>query len=203
MTSPHEKDRNQDMKPAPAAKGLFDGLTEASTSTAGRALLAKTRELFGFAPNLAVAMSADPAALGGYLQVLQAFAGTCLGPLEQQIVLMAVSRANQADYSVAVHATLASQLGAPASLVKAIGTGAAIEDSKYAALRRFAEALTVGRGQVSDAELEDFLAAGYGREAVVAVAFGTAVKTFANAIAHLAHTPVDEAFLPALDRLRH
>jgi AhpD family alkylhydroperoxidase len=190
------------MRSVPAAKTIFDGLTEASTSAAGRALLAKTRELFGFAPNLAVAMSADPAALEGYLQVLQAFGGTSLDPIEQQIVLMAVSRANQADYSVAVHATLATKLGAAAGLVKAAGTGATIEDPRYGALRRFAEALTVGRGQVSDAEIEEFLAAGYKREAVVAVAFGVAVKTFANAIAHLAHTPVDDAFAPALSRLR-
>ena len=190
------------MKSAPAAKKIFDGLTEASTSAAGRALLAKTRELFGFAPNLAVAMSADPAALEGYLQVLQAFGGTSLDPIEQQIVLMAVSRANQADYSVAVHATLATKLGAAAALVKAAGTGATIEDPKYAALRRFAEALTVGRGRVSDAEIEEFLAAGYEREAVVAVAFGVAVKSFGNAIAHLARTPVDDAFAPALSRLR-
>ena len=190
------------MRSAPAAKTIFDGLTEASTSAAGRALLVKTRELFGFAPNLAVAMSADPAALEGYLQVLQAFGSTSLDPIEQQIVLMAVSRANQADYSVAVHATLATKLGAAAGLVKAAGTGATIEDPRYGALRRFAEALTVGRGQVSDAEIEEFLAAGYKREAVVAVAFGVAVKTFANAIAHLAHTPVDDAFAPALSRLR-
>jgi AhpD family alkylhydroperoxidase len=190
------------MKSVATAKTLFDGVTETSTSAAGRALLAKTRELFGFAPNLAVSMSADPAALEGYLQVLQAFGGTSLDPIEQQIVLMAVSRANQADYSVAVHATLATKLGAAAALVKAAGTGATIEDSRYAALRRFAEALTVGRGRVSDAEVEDFLAAGYGREAVVAVAFGVAVKTFANAIAHLARTPVDDAFSPALALVR-
>ena len=190
------------MKSAPDAKTLFCGLTEASTSAAGQTLLAKTRELFGFVPNLAVAMSADAAALEGYLQVLQAFGGTSLDPIEQQVVLMAVSRANQADYSVAVHATLAAKLGAAAALVRAAGAGATIEDPRYAALRHFAEALTVGRGRISDAEIEAFLAAGYGREAVVAVAFGVAVKTFANAVAHLARTPVDDAFAPALARVR-
>src|SRR5260221_11729327 len=99
------------MKSAPAAKKIFDGLTEASTSAAGRALLAKTRELFGFAPNLAVAMSADPAALEGYLQVLQAFGGTSLDATEPQIMLVAVSPANQAGYAPAVPATLATELG--------------------------------------------------------------------------------------------
>jgi alkylhydroperoxidase family enzyme len=48
-----------------------------------------------------------------------------------------------------------------------------------------------------------FLAAGYDRKAVVAVAFGIAAKTFANALAHLARTPVDEPFEPALADLRH
>src|SRR5260221_14372122 len=111
------------MKSAPAAKKIFDGLTEASTSAAGRALLAKTRELFGFAPNLAVAMSADPAALEGYLQVLQAFGGTSLDPIEQQIVLMAVGRPHQADYSVGGPPPPAAELAAACPLVQAARHG--------------------------------------------------------------------------------
>src|SRR5437879_429747 len=130
-----------------AAKSLFDGLTEKTAPSAAQPLLAKAREIFGFVPNLAVAMAAVPSALEGYFHVLQAFGQTPLTPLEQQVVLMAVSRANQASYSVAVHATVASTLDAAPELVKGVGTGSTIADPKLAALRRFAEALTVGRGQ--------------------------------------------------------
>jgi alkylhydroperoxidase family enzyme len=115
---------------------------------------------------------------------------------------MSVSRANQADYSLAVHAALALKVGADPGIVRAVGTGRSMPDARLAALRRFTEALTVARGLVPAAEVDSFLAAGYDRAAIIAVAFGVAVKTFANALAHLAQTPVDAAFAPALADLR-
>jgi AhpD family alkylhydroperoxidase len=181
----------------------FTDLTEATAPAAAQPLLAQAREIFGFVPNLAVVMATEPATLGSYFQALQAFGQTSLSPIEQQVVLMAVSRVNRADYSLAVHATLAAKLGAPADVVKAVGTGAPVADPRLAALRRFAEMLTIGRGEIASAELTAFLAAGYDRKAVVAVAFGIAAKTFANALAHLARTPVDEPFESALAELRH
>ncbi|SED80658.1 alkylhydroperoxidase AhpD family core domain-containing protein [Rhizobiales bacterium GAS191] len=183
-------------------KALFDDLTEDTAPAAAQPVLAKAREVFGFVPNLAITMAAVPAALEGYFHVLQAFGETPLSPIEQQIVLMSVSRANQAEYSLAIHAALAAKLGANADTVRGAATGGAIGDPKLAALRRFSEALTVSRGQVSASEVESFLAAGYDRAALVAVAFGVAVKTFANTLAHLAKTPVDAAFAPALASLR-
>jgi AhpD family alkylhydroperoxidase len=186
---------------APSASALFDGLSETTAPAAAKPLLAAARASFGFLPNLAVVMAAEPAALESYFHALQAFGQTTLGPIEQQIVLMAVSRANAADYSLAVHAALAAKLGAAPELVKAVGTGGPVSDRKLAALRRFTEALTVGRGQVPEGEIAAFVGAGYDRAAVVAVAFGVAVKTFANALAHLARTPVDAPLAPALAAL--
>ncbi len=180
----------------------FTDLTEATAPAAAQPLLAQARSIFGFAPNLAVVMAAEPATLEAYFHALQAFGQTSLSPIEQQIVLMAVSRVNRADYSLAIHAALAAKLGAPANVVKAIGTGTPVSDARLAALRRFTELLTIGRGDIARAELAAFLDAGYDRNAVVAVAFGIAAKTFANALAHLAQTPVDKPFEPALADLR-
>ena len=187
----------------PATVNPFSGLTEATAPTAAQPLLAQARAIFGFVPNLAVVMAAEPATLESYFQALHAFGQTSLSPIEQQIALMAVSRANRADYSLAIHAALAAKLGAPADVVKAVGTGAPVPDPRLAALRRFTEMLTIGRGDIASAELAAFLAAGYDGKAVVAVAFGIAAKTFANALAHLAGTPVDKPFEPALADLRH
>ncbi|HEX4597778.1 MAG TPA: carboxymuconolactone decarboxylase family protein [Burkholderiaceae bacterium] len=181
---------------------LFGELSETTAPPAARPLLARAREIFGFVPNLAITMAAVPATLEGYFHVLQAFGETPLNPIEQQIVLMSASRANQADYSLAIHAALATRLGADPAVVRAVVNGESLSDARLAALRRFTEALTVARGRVSASEVDDFLAAGYDRAAIVAVAFGVAVKTFANTLAHLAKTPVDAAFAPALASLR-
>jgi uncharacterized peroxidase-related enzyme len=184
------------------ASSPFAGLTEAAVPDASKPLLAQARAVFGFVPNLAVAMALEPPALEAYFHALEAFGKTSLSPIEQQLVLMAVSRANHADYSLAIHAALATKLGAAADLVTAVGTGGRIGDARMSALRRFAETLTIARGDVAAADVEAFLAAGYDRGAIVAVAFGVAVKTFANALALLAGTPVDEPFAPALAKLK-
>lgn len=181
---------------------LFGDLTETNAPSASQPLLAKARQIFGFVPNLAVTMAAVPAALESYFHNLQAFGETPLTPIEQQIVLMAVSRVNGAEYSLAIHAGLATKLGASPDIVHGVGTGGSVADIRLGALRRFAETLTIGRGHVADHDIEAFLAAGYDREAVISVAFGVAIKTFANALAHLARTPVDSAFAPALASLR-
>ena len=186
----------------PAGAHLFHGLTQDTVPPAARPFLEKAHEAFGFVPNLAVAMATVPPALEAYLHMLHRFGQTPLNAIEQQVVLMAVSRANGADYSLAVHAAMAANLGANAHVIKGVGTGGPVGDPKLSSLRQFTEALTLGRGRVSEDELDRFLAAGYDRAAVVSVAFGVAVKTFANTMAHLAESPVDEAFAPALASLR-
>jgi alkylhydroperoxidase family enzyme len=185
-----------------SAANLFADLSETTAPPAARPLLTKSREIFGFVPNLAITMAAVPATLEGYFHVLQAFGDTPLTPIEQQIVLMSASHANQADYSLAIHAAFATKLGADPVVVKAVVTGESISDDRLAALRRFTEVLTIARGRVSASEVDAFLAAGYERAAIVAVAFGVAVKTFANTLAHLAKTPVDDAFASAFSKLR-
>ena len=185
-----------------AASAPFSDLTEAAVPAAAKPLLAQVRAIFGFVPNLAVVMALEPAAVDAYFHALDAFGKTSLSPIEQQIVLMAVSRANRADYSLAIHAALAAKLGAGADLVTAVGTGGRVADPRMSALRRFTEILAIGRGEVAAADVETFLAAGYDRAAIVAVVFGVAVKTFANALALLAGTPVDETFAPALANLK-
>jgi uncharacterized peroxidase-related enzyme len=180
----------------------FTGLTTESAAPAAQPMLAKAREIFGFVPNLAVTMAAVPATLKSYFEGLQAFGETPLSPIEQQLVLMAVSRVNGADYSLAIHATFATKLGADPEIVRAVATGGVVRDARLGALRRFAEALTWSRGRVTEEDVEAFLAAGFGPEAMVAVAFGMAVKTFANSLAVLAGTPVDAAFAPTLEGLR-
>ena len=185
-----------------SAGELFVGFTEKNAPPAAHPLLAKAREIFGFVPNLAVTMAVVPAALESYFHALQAFGDTPLSPIEQQIVLMSVSRVNRADYSLAIHTALALKLGADPRTVRAVGTGRSVSDARLAALQRFTEAVTLDRGQVCRREIDSFLAAGYDPAAIVTVAFGVAVKTFANALAHLAKTPVDSAFAPALAELR-
>jgi AhpD family alkylhydroperoxidase len=164
---------------------------------AARSSFDQMRQLFGFVPNLAVAMAAEPSALAAYLGLLEGLSSSALSPLEQQLVMVAASVANEAPYNIAVHATAASLLGGDPELVKSAAEGGPLDDAKLAALRRFAEALTVGRGQVSIPVVERLRAAGYGQPAIVAETLGVAAMTFATGVAHLTRPAIDAAFVPA------
>ncbi|MHC5763792.1 carboxymuconolactone decarboxylase family protein [Nostoc sp.] len=52
------------------------------------------------------------------------------------------------------------------------------------------------RGWVEDSEIEEFLAAGYGKQQVLEVILGIAIKVMHNYTNHIAKTPLDKPFQP-------
>ena len=178
-------------------RALFGDLNAGSAPAAARELLEGMRGVFGFTPTLGYALAAEPAVLRAYLTLLQSLGETSLDPIAQQVALAAASRANAADYGIAVHATLAARLGAPAEVVSALRHGGPLADPKLEAVRRFADAIAAKRTQVSDSDVNALKAAGYDRRAAVAIALAAAGKTLVNAVAHLSHAEIDAGFRPA------
>lgn len=183
-----------------AAQGpaLFGVLGEASAPPAAKELLDGLRGVFGFVPNLGYALAAEPSALGAYMTMLQSLGATSLDPIAQQVAMVAASRANGADYGIAVHATLAGKLGAPADIVEALHRGGPLRDPKLEAVRRFASAIASKRTQVSDSDVNALKAAGYDARVAVAITLAAAAKTLVNTIAHLARPEIDAGFRPVV-----
>lgn len=177
-------------------EALFGMLNEATAPAEARPILDAMRGVFGFVPNLGHALAAEPAVLGAYVAWLQALGTTSLDPIEQQVAMVAASRANAADYGVAVHATLAARLGATGVVVDTMRNGGAFADPKLEAVRRFATAIASGRTQVSDSDVIALKAAGFDRRAAVAIAMAVAGKTLANTVAHLSRVEIDAGFAP-------
>nr|WP_279616406.1 carboxymuconolactone decarboxylase family protein [Caballeronia temeraria] len=150
--------------------------------------------VFGFVPNLGYAIAAEPSALGAYISMLQALGESSLDPVAQQVAMVSASRANSAEYGIAVHATLAAKLGASAEVVQALRNGGTIDDPRLEAVRRFAGAIATNRTQVSDSDVNALKAAGFDRRAMVAIALAAAAKTLVNTVAHLSRPEIDEAF---------
>jgi AhpD family alkylhydroperoxidase len=153
-------------------------------------------KMFGFTPNVALVMGQSPVALNCYLSNLQSFGRTSFTPVEQQFVLLAVSIANRSPYSVAVHSSLAQQAGADPAALAAIRAGRPITDLRLEQLRRFTQLATIKRGNVCDAEMDAFLAAGFDPQHMVEVMFGIATKTFANYLQAIFEPELDAAFKP-------
>ncbi|HVY17333.1 MAG TPA: alpha/beta fold hydrolase [Rhodopila sp.] len=182
-----------------AAQGqaLFGSLNEASAPAAAKDLLDGMRGVFGFVPNLGYALAAEPPVLAAYIAMLQSLGATSLDPIAQQVAMVAASRANAADYGVAVHATLAARLGASTDIVEALREGGPLGDPKLEAVRRFAAAIASKRTQVSDSDVHALRAAGYDHRTAVAIALAAAAKTLVNTVAHLARPEIDAGFRPA------
>ncbi len=175
-------------------EALFGKLDQASVSAEGKELVAGMSTLFGFVPNLGYALAAEPVVLDVYIKMLQALGQTSLDPIAQQVALAAASRANAAEYAIAVHATLAEKLGASAEVVEVLRNGGSFSDAKLEAVRRFAAAIASKRTQVSDSDVHALTAAGYDRRAAVAIALAAGAKTLVNTVAHLSHAEIDKGF---------
>lgn len=176
---------------------LFGELSAASAPAAARDLLDGMASVFGFTPNLGYALAAEPTVLSAYITMLQSLGATSLDPVAQQVALVSASRANAADYGVAVHVTLAAKLGASAQVVEALRNGGALPDAKLEAVRRFAAAIASKHTQVSDSDVNALKAAGFDHRATVAIALAAAAKTLVNTVAHLSRPEIDAGFLPA------
>ena len=177
-------------------EALFGTLNAASAPAAAKDLLDGMSALFGFVPNLGYALAAEPSVLSAYIAMLQSLSETSLDPIAQQVAMVAASRANAADYGIAVHATLAGKLGASADVVAALRSGGGLADAKLEAVSQFATAIAMNRTQLSDSDVNALKAAGYDQRAAVAIALAAGAKTLANTVAHLSRPEIDPGFQP-------
>src|SRR5512147_3011437 len=100
-----------------------------------RPLLEGIKQAFGFVPNLFAVFAESPAALEGALAMGQAFAKSTLTPVEQQLVALAVSEANDCAFCMAAHSTLAKRVAkADPGLVAAVRGREPLRDAKLQAL---------------------------------------------------------------------
>ena len=109
--------------------------------------------------------------------------------------MLAASEANDCEYCVAAHSTLAKRfVKVDPAVVDAVRRRAPLSDAKLDALVIFARKVVEQRGWLSGGEVDAFLTAGYTRAQVMEVLLGVGMKTFNNYVDHIAHTPLNDQF---------
>lgn len=174
----------------------FSVHTIESAPSGSKPTLEAARDALGFVPNLYGVMAEAPALLEGYKALSAVFEKSSLTATERQIVLLMASYDNGCEYCVAAHSTIAAMQRVPDEVISAIRDGERIEDPKLEALRQFTSAVVTKRGWPDEAEVTDFLNAGYGRAQILEVVLGVGIKTLSNYTNHVADTPLDQAFAP-------
>ncbi len=157
-------------------------------------ILAAVQRKFGFVPNLFRVMAEAPAAAEAYAKVMDIFETSSFSNAEKQTVLLSASVANECDYCVAAHSTIAAMKGVPAATIEALRSGTTLPDPKLDALAVLTRSIVETRGWPSEAAKEAFFAAGYGTREYLEVIVGVTVKTLSNYVNHAADTPLDTAF---------
>jgi uncharacterized peroxidase-related enzyme len=169
--------------------------TAESAPAASRPLLEGVARSMGFVPNLFGVFAESPAALRGGLAIYEAFSSSSLSPVEQQLVMLAASEANDCEYCVAAHSTLAKRFAkVDGAVVGATRRREPLADAKLDALVMFTRKVVEQRGMLSEAEVAAFLAAGYTKAQLIEVLLGVGMKTFNNYVDHVAHTPLNDQF---------
>ncbi|MFQ5471172.1 MAG: carboxymuconolactone decarboxylase family protein [Gammaproteobacteria bacterium] len=173
---------------------LFPVHTKESAPEAARQILEAVAGTFGFVPNLLGVMAISPALAEAYVTLSGIFEKKSgLTTIEQQIVLLAVSRYHECHYCVAAHSMIADRHKVPREVTDAIRNDRLISDPKLEALRQLTTSIVETRGRPPENVLQAFINAGYLPSHVFDVLVGIAQKTLSNYSNHLADTPLDSS----------
>jgi uncharacterized peroxidase-related enzyme len=161
-----------------------------------RTALERAKKATGFIPNMYAGMANSPGMLDTYLDGYARFRkDSGFTPVEQEVVLLAISQGNACEYCVAAHSFVAEQVSkVPVPVIEAIRNGRHIADAKLAALNEMTATLLATRGLPKIADVEAFLCAGYEERQLLEIILAIAVKTLSNYANHLLHTPLDATF---------
>jgi len=152
---------------------------------AARTALQGVEKGLGFIPNSFATLAHSPAALSGYLALSQALNKNSLTPAEREIAALAASEVNGCDYCVAAHSFFGNKVGLQADDLLAARAGTL---DGVAALAR---AVTLSRGQVSDAQLAAAREAGLDEAKIVDVIAQVSLLTLTNYLNNVAKTDID------------
>jgi uncharacterized peroxidase-related enzyme len=136
----------------------------------------------------------SPAATEGYLACQGALARGQLTPRQRELLALAVAEINGSKYCLAVHAALAKKAGLSAQDIR-FARKATAADPQEDAMLRFAQAVTLQRGDVSEADFQALKRARLSDSQITEIVANIAVNIFTNYFNVLARTELD---FPAL-----
>jgi len=128
-------------------------------------------------------LAESPEMLGGFLQANHLFESSTLDPLSREVVVMTIATRNGCQVCIAMHTARLRQLKADPELITELKHQKPLKDHKAESIRHFTLVALETTGEVSDEEIEAFLAAGYTRRNALEVVMGIGtytMSTFAN-----------------------
>ncbi len=146
----------------------------------------------GFLPNLVRILANAPVALETYQTVGAINARSGLSLAEREVIQITAAAVHGCGFCVAGHTAVAyKQAKLPQSVVEALRAGAKVPDDRLNAVAVFTRAVIRSRGNVEDAELSAFRAAGFTEANALEVVLGVALATLCNFANNLGQTDLN------------
>ena len=162
---------------------------EQATGKVKELLDAVTAKL-GMTPNMMKTMAQSPAVLEAYLNFSGALSGGKLSArLREQIALVS-AEINGCGYCASAHTAIGHVVGLSEDAILAARNGTAA-DAKTDAALKFARAVIVNRGEVSDADLQAVKVAGFSGGEIGEIIANVALNIFTNYFNEIARTDID------------
>jgi len=159
---------------------MFTQHTPESAPAASRPLIESTVAHLGHLPDAVARLAESPEMLGAFLQANDRFEASTLDPLAREVVVMTIAVRNGCRVCIAMHTGRLRQLSASAPTIAALRNGETLDDPRLATLQGFTLRVLATTGEVPEAEIEDFLAAGYTRRNALEVVLGIGTYTMST-----------------------
>ena len=165
-----------------------------SAPAEAKPLLENSQKAYGMIPGLHGVLAGSPQILQAYQTLHELFTQSSFNEEELTVVWQAINVEHACHYCVPAHTGIANMMKVDENITEALRNETPLESSKLEALRTMTLSIVKNRGNVTQADLEAFYAAGYKEKHVLDIILGLSQKTISNYTNHIANTPVDAAF---------
>lgn len=145
----------------------------------------RANDLFGFVPNLFDDLVRSPAVANAYLSALEALRNGVLTDAEQNIIMLAISAANDSTYCMEVHRGLVRDQDVDVQDLDLITMQQLPNDMRLQALTQTAWRILEKRGRLDVDDLRDLGSYGIEYRQIYEVIAIIGAKTIANYIQHI------------------
>ncbi|NEO41276.1 MAG: carboxymuconolactone decarboxylase family protein [Moorea sp. SIOASIH] len=156
-------------------------------------ILEQIRQSIGIVPNALQAMSEEPSLLKAYTELEALLTHCSLSNVEQELVILTISVANECEYCVAAHSVASKKISA--DQIHLLRNHQPLSDSKLQVLRETTEGMVHQRGHLSEQEISKFIEAGYTHSQLLAIVLIIAFKILTNYSNHINHPDLDNVFM--------
>lgn len=171
--------------------------TIGNTNAAAQAALEQVQAHYQFVPNALGAMAESPESVLAYLALDDLVNKNSLTSDQRHIAFLTITREYDCSYCVAAHTAFAQMGQVDMQAVQNVRDGKPLKDAKLEALRLFTTKMVQTGGNVSEADINTFLASGYTRRNILDIATMMANKLIAVFANRIMGTDLDDMLQPA------